>query len=120
MTASSGVVGAHAEARQLIGRVEVERMKRIFALITGSVHRVLAAAHLEAGRETGFVGKTFGPVHAERIAIAMSDKVCETRNSVVPFAVVRLGIADRSGKVTATEDGAGEVDSTGIRDGLEV
>jgi hypothetical protein len=50
----------------------------------------------------------------------MSHEIGEAGNSVVAFAVVSLGIADRTGKVAATEDVGADVDAAGVGDGLEV
>jgi hypothetical protein len=50
----------------------------------------------------------------------MGHVIGEPGNSVVAFAVVSLGIADRTGKVAATEDVGADVDPAGIGDGLEV
>ena len=116
MTASCGVVGAHVEAGQAIGRMEIERVKRACPLVICSVHRILAAAHLEARREAGHVGKVFAPVDAECIAIAMGYVIGDARNGVVSFAVERFGIVDRTRKAAASEDVGGGVNPAGIGD----
>src|ERR1035437_9148611 len=100
--------------------MEVERMKRVAALIVSPVHRIVAVPHLETRRETGHVWKVLAPVDAKCIAVAMGHVIGEARNSVVAFAVVSLGIADRTGKAAATEDVSGNVNAAGIGNGLEV
>src|ERR1022692_4939889 len=95
-------------------------MKVGVAIAIGPIHRVLVAARLETCGEGGQAGNELAPVNPKRVAIAVGGEVGQPGNRKLSLAVIRLGVADRSRKMAAAEDGTREIDTAAVGDGLEV
>ena len=78
-------------------------MERVLPFIVCPIHRILACSTLKPRREAGYSGR-FSFNFTKHATVSVGHIVGETGNSIVPFAVISLGIGYGTGEPAARKD----------------